>query len=159
MALLICPKCEVSLKIKQIPQSGIWQCELCHGTMATVAVLRKYLGNDIVKRFWLKAITDSATTDKKCPSCRQPLNMFKVEHNEKKIILDICRRCQIIWFDAGELESFPKTKTKQLPPEIREKLALYNIQLENEFDDEQARFEGTLENILDVIYTIGFLFI
>ena len=159
MALLICPKCEVSLKIKQIPQSGIWQCGLCQGTMANKAVLRKYLGNDIVKSFWQKAITDSATTDKKCPSCRQPLNMFKVEHNEQRIILDICRRCQIIWFDAGELESFPKIKTKQLPPEIREKLALYNIQLENEFNDEQARFEGTLENILDVIYTIGFLFI
>ena len=158
MSLLICPRCEVTLKPKHLPQGGIWQCGLCHGVMANVAVLRMYLGNDIVKKFWLKAITDPAITDKKCPSCRQSLNAFKVEHNEQKIILDICLSCQIIWFDADELEIFPKTKTEELPPEIRQKLAIYNIQLENEFEEELTRFEATLKNILDVIYTIVSLF-
>jgi len=112
--------------------------------MANLAVLRQYLRSDVLRSFWRKAISASAATDKKCPSCRQLLRTFTVQRNGQTISLDTCRQCQLVWFDKGELDAFPKTKIEQLPPEVRRGLALQKVQFEAE---QQIQLEETAESI------------
>jgi len=112
--------------------------------MANLAVLRQYLRNDVVRGFWRKAIAASATTDKKCPSCRQSLRAFTTQRNGQNINLDVCRHCQLVWFDKGELDAFPKTKIEQLPPDVRRRLALQKVQFEAE---QHVQLEETAESI------------
>jgi len=157
MLLLTCPICQTSLRPIAIGQAVIWQCVSCQGAMANLAVLRQYLGKDVVRSFWRKAMAESATRDKKCPSCRQPLRAFAVQQNQRPIILDICRHCYLIWFDKGELDAFPKTKMEELPAEVRRDIALMKTQFENELEDERARLEDTLENAVGIIQGIIFL--
>ena len=53
------------------------------------------------------------------------------------IKIDVCRRCEVLWFDPGELESVAaaapqpseQSKLDNLPPEAREQLALYKVRM------------------------------
>jgi Zn-finger nucleic acid-binding protein len=122
--------------------------------MANLAVLRQYLRSDVVRSFWRKAISASATADKKCPSCRQSLRAFTIQRNGQTINLDTCRHCQLVWFDKGELDVFPKTKIEQLPPEVKHQLALMKVQFETE---QQVQLEETAERIFAIFATPFFL--
>jgi Zn-finger nucleic acid-binding protein len=122
--------------------------------MANIAVLRRYLGGSLVQSFWRKAIASSTPAERKCPSCRQSLNSFKVNKNEQTITLDICRRCYLLWFDKGELDAFPKAKIKELPPKAKRELAMLQIMSENQFEDEMVRSEHAVMNAADIIVCI-----
>ena len=54
-----------------------------------------------------------------------------------KLTLDLCRLCQLIWFDRGEFERWPKTAVKKLPEEAEQALALADV----EFRSELARID------------------
>jgi len=92
------------------PEGALWECETCSGAAVNVAVLRKYLSVEIVGDFWLKATTESAPSDRKCPSCAQMFKEFIVGEYNRKVKLDLCKRCQLIWFDRSELEMFPRAE-------------------------------------------------
>jgi Zn-finger nucleic acid-binding protein len=151
MDILICPICEVSLSPLRIQHGNIWRCPSCNGVMANIAVLRRYLGGSLVQSFWRKAIAGSATVERKCPSCQQPLSCFKVNKNEQTITLDICRRCHLLWFDKGELDAFPKAKTEELSPETKRELALLKIEYDKQLQDELTRSGIAFMNIADII--------
>ena len=120
----------------------IWQCEDCLGVAANMSVLRKYLAGDIVKEFWLKTINESTESTRECPSCKQPLNEFAASKDEQRISLDLCKKCQLIWFDKDELEAFPKT-TAEIPSDIEQQLELAKVN----FDAELKGHEGLVENV------------
>ncbi len=143
MSSLICPVCGAALKPMPVPQAVVWQCASCGGAMANLAVLRRYLRSDVVRSFWRRAIAASSRADKQCPSCRQSLRAFAVRQNEQTIILDMCPHCQLVWFDKGELDAFPKTEVQQLPPEVRQQLALMKVRSQ----DERVQFEQTAARI------------
>ena len=84
----------------------LWLCETCAGVAVNVAVLRKYLDVKIVRKFWFKATHEGQPSDRKCPSCEQILNEFTVGEYNRKVQLDLCKMCQLIWFDRNELEMF-----------------------------------------------------
>jgi Zn-finger nucleic acid-binding protein len=154
MDVLICPICEVSLSPIRVQQGSIWRCPTCNGVMANIAVLRRYLGGSIVQNFWRKAIAGSAVAEKKCPSCRRSLSSFKVSKDEQTIVLDICRRCQLLWFDKGELDAFPKVNTEELPAKVKRELALLKIESENQFQDELMHSENAVINVVDIFIGI-----
>jgi Zn-finger nucleic acid-binding protein len=122
--------------------------------MANIAVLRRYLGGSLVQNFWRKAIAGSATAEKKCPSCRQSLSCFKVNKDGQTIVLDICRRCHLLWFDKGELDAFPKAKIEELPPKVKRESAMLQIMSENQLEDEMVRSEHAVMNVADIIICI-----
>ncbi|MFC1637230.1 zf-TFIIB domain-containing protein [Planctomycetota bacterium] len=104
---LTCPKCETLLNPTAIAEGMLWRCDTCAGLAVNVAVLRKYLSVKIVREFWLKATNESVPADRKCPSCAQIFQEFTVGEYNRKVQLDLCKRCQLIWFDRNELEMFP----------------------------------------------------
>ena len=113
MSNLTCPKCETVLKQTMTEKGMLWLCETCAGLAVNVAVLRKCLDTKIVREFWLKATNESQLSERKCPSCMQKLKEFTVGEYNRQVRLDLCRMCQLIWFDRNELEMFPDVKKER----------------------------------------------
>jgi len=155
---LICPKCKTLLSPMRVAEGSLWKCEVCSGVAANVAVLRKYLKDDTVRRIWLEAITGSTLSNRKCPCCVQMLKEFTVSRDNRRIHLDLCRTCQLIWFDKNELEAFPRVE--KLPrPEMNENLALAKIGLEAELESEQSSAENIIAQVMDILFIIIRLFL
>jgi len=150
---LICPKCKVMLSPTGIAEGLLWKCQLCSGIAANMAVLRKYLKDDTVKKLWLEAITASTPSNRKCPSCVQMLREFTVGRDNHRVHLDLCRTCQLIWFDKDELDAFPRVE--KLPgPLMDENLAIAKVQLEAQLENEQSSAENIIAHGMDVLFLI-----
>jgi Zn-finger nucleic acid-binding protein len=144
---MICPACQKPLQSKQVPNAMvIWGCESCHGAAANMSVLRKYLADNIVSEFWITAIDQSTQSNRKCPSCKQPLSEFSTSSGERRVILDLCKKCQLIWFDKDELEAFPKTKA-ETASDIERQLALARIECGEESESKPEGPEGLVGNL------------
>ena len=157
---MICPKCNTSLSPTGIAEGLLWKCKACSGVAANMAVLRKHLKDDIVKKLWLKAITASTTSNRKCPSCVNMLKEFIVSRDDQQIHLDLCKICQLMWFDKDELDEFPKVE--KLPGLLMdENLAIAKVQFESQLENEQSLAENN--NIIfqgiDILFLIIRLFL
>jgi Zn-finger nucleic acid-binding protein len=128
MEIPICPKCNVPLSQKFIVKKRLWKCNKCRGIMINSAVLKHFLGQKAVNEFYRSANTHNALTNKKCPSCRQSLNEFKIYRNDEDIYLDLCKHCQLIWFDEGEIKNFSIEKTKNPNSETEKVIALASVE-------------------------------
>jgi Zn-finger nucleic acid-binding protein len=103
-------------------------------------VLRRYLASDIVKKLWWTAVTESIPAEKPCPSCRQALREFAASGEGRRVCLDLCKTCQLMWFDKHELALFPRAP-KAAPGEAESKLAV-----ESKLAMAKVQFEAGLEN-------------
>ena len=63
---------------------------------------------------------------------------FRMPVDDHTISLDLCKKCEFVWFDRGELEAMPKALDpgSDMSPEARQQLAIFKIQQENEFSDQ-----------------------
>jgi Zn-finger nucleic acid-binding protein len=136
-----------------VPDGLMWKCEVCSGMAANVSVLRNYLKGDTVKKLWLKAITASTPSNRKCPCCVNMMNEFTVSRDNRQIHLDLCRTCQLMWFDKNELEAFPRAK-KLAGPNMDENLALAKIRLDAELENEQSSSENIIGLVIDILFMI-----
>ena len=123
------------------PGGALWRCETCAGAAANVAVLRKYLCAEIVREFWLKATNEGVPSNSKCPSCAQMLKEFTAGEYNRAARLDLCKACQLIWFDRNELEMFLGAE-KERHREIRRDVPIPRVAFEAPFDDEPRPAEN-----------------
>jgi membrane associated rhomboid family serine protease/Zn-finger nucleic acid-binding protein len=85
-----------------------------------------------LKAIWVAARSHAALPGRACPGCEQPMRLVSVEAQE----LDVCPRCQLLWFDGAELDALAAThrpaptarevalaEREALPLEAREALA------------------------------------
>ena len=142
----------------RVAEGSLWKCKVCSGVAANVAVLRKYLQDDTVRRLWLEAITASTLSNRKCPCCVNMLKEFTVSRDNRQIHLDLCRTCQLMWFDKNELEAFPRAE-KLYSPVMDENLALAKIGLEAELENEQGSAENIIAQCMDILFLIIRLFL
>ncbi len=162
MYIYVCPKCDITLKKNSGPFGVFWSCPNCSGKAVSLSVLRQSTPVSIVKAFWLEVKSKEFTGKKKCPSCNLPMSEIPIMQKEKTIYLDICKKCNFIWFDTKEFESLPqveipKKKLEKLPDEAREALARYEI----ERIAEERKREGDAEamNIYNIIFRLLILII
>ena len=150
---LTCPKCETLLKQTKTEKGMLWLCETCAGLAVNVAVLRKYLAVEVVREFWLKATTESGPSDRKCPSCGQMFKQFTVGEYNRQVRLDLCKICQLIWFDRNELEMFQGAK--KVRPDAKRHIATSGAGIETPFVYENETVGGMaylcLEALCDTI--------
>ncbi len=144
---IMCPRCGKPLNLEKHLHGGLWRCPQCSGVAANLTVLRRQLDEEVVRDFWRKAIDASAASTNKCPSCSRPLREFVARHEDQSLRLDLCRQCQMMWFDPGELEVFPRAQRVQ-PTAIDEQVALAQIPAGAEMDA-STNDEGT-----DIIYYV-----
>ncbi len=133
MYIYICPKCNITLKQSSGPFGVFWLCPNCSGKAVSLSVLRQSAPASIVKEFWLSVRSKEFPQKKKCPACSSSMTEVPIMQGEKTVFIDICKKCNFIWFDAKEYESLPqveipKEKAENLSIEAREALAKYKIE-------------------------------
>jgi membrane associated rhomboid family serine protease/Zn-finger nucleic acid-binding protein len=95
-----------------------------------VLLLRQTIGQDRVNALWSQAIK-AANDGKSCPICSRPMAQVTMGTPGWELELNVCKRCEFVWFDANEYESIPpppkpKKVYEDLPEAAREELAIYH---------------------------------
>ncbi|MAS93390.1 MAG: hypothetical protein CMO55_09385 [Verrucomicrobiales bacterium] len=129
-----CPVCRVQLRRTPTEKGIIWTCPRCAGHAATLSIVRKNVEGTFVDSLW-RHIRDRRGTQirrgRRCPSCRKSMVEVTKEVISGPVELDVCRKCQFMWFDPGESEAMPALPPNAEPemhPKAREALALAEIE-------------------------------
>jgi Zn-finger nucleic acid-binding protein len=156
-----CPKCKIPLTRGSNKFGIFWVCPECNGRTISLYVLRKALPDQIVNDLWLRAKSGKYKQFRKCPACKSSLPEVPVVNISQSILLDICTKCNLIWFDRHEYESLPQknlpTET-ELPQKAKEALAQLKIEsIQKQFKDEEKydltpNYNVQIGTILDILF-------
>lgn len=138
--MFACPNCQSTLTRVQGKVGIYWTCANCGGRATNVAVLRRAAAADFVNHLWSQVREQKGVNGRSCPTCSQAMLEVMLPAPPNALKIDVCRRCEMVWFDPGELESVaaaPPTPSQlemreQLPEKAREQLALYKVRMLNE---------------------------
>ncbi|MBR5080057.1 MAG: rhomboid family intramembrane serine protease [Victivallales bacterium] len=128
---ITCPRCGQQLA-KSFYQGKIgFHCPEGHGRAVTLSTVRSLCGNPaFANALWRKAMESQGEYGGSCPMCNHPMTLVTLQVEGKTLELDVCCRCQELWFDPNELEALPKPpppKEPELPPQAKEILALHAV--------------------------------
>jgi len=110
-----CPRCEATLERQHLKEPKmtieIDQCPKCKGIWFDRGELQAV--EQTVEPVFLEIRKIPSEYDQLtplfCSSCEDHPMMEKFDHpRDEKVILDVCRQCQGIWLDTGELEAIQK---------------------------------------------------
>lgn len=89
------------------------------------------------------------------------MKVFRVSVEEHEIALDICKKCQIIWFDGGELEAMPKAAPpeEELSPEARRQMALFTVQHAHQLNTQVEYQRQQVQTWIDRVQMIAYILI
>jgi len=103
-----CPTCNVLLQAQKLEGIRLWKCASCGGFAISLPIVRKGLNTETFKKIWQKLSSGEAETGRSCPGCKNPLNVVEADGQGGVIMIDVCRTCQILWFDDKEYSDLPK---------------------------------------------------
>ena len=126
---MVCPRCGAALKKKQYRDRIGFGCPEGHGIAMTTSAVRGVCGSrEFVNLLWIESGKAECGEGAACPVCRRPMRKVTLDAAGRELELDVCRRCQEVWFDPHEIEALPPIPKKEvLPPEVREALALERV--------------------------------
>ena len=127
-----CPRCGQPLTKTFIHGKIAFCCPQGHGEAVSLSVVRAFCGEPTFANvLWRKALDASGQDGGPCPLCHLPMSVIRLPVNGLELELDICCRCQELWFDPAELESLPKPppppEVRRLPQRAQEILALHAV--------------------------------
>jgi membrane associated rhomboid family serine protease/Zn-finger nucleic acid-binding protein len=135
--MFTCPACRKSLVRRQSSLGVYWSCEQCGGRAVGIGLLRKTINEKIVAQAWSQALALRAPNGRPCPVCARSMKEVTVDVAGNPMALDVCQRCEFMWFDATEYEAMPAATPKpralgdidetQLPQQAREALAMERV--------------------------------
>lgn len=111
-----CPGCDLRQVRTPVGKGVLWVCPRCGGRVGTIGLLRKILDRPILERYWWSARRRKPVgrPGRPCPSCHLPMREIDGPPGTGLPALDICKYCQLFWFDPGEFRRLPKSEA---PPE------------------------------------------
>ena len=145
MAELNCPRCGAALVKKSCRDRIGFACPEGHGIAMTLGAVRALCGSRrLIDFLWYRSGTEDAQDGAPCPVCRRPMRQVTLDVAGRELELDICRRCQEVWFDPHELEALPPPPSPEvLPQKAREAIALAQVErMGEEHDRTSAPFAG-----------------
>ena len=107
-----CPTCNVSLEAQKLEDVRLWKCVSCRGLAISLPTVRKGLATATFKNIWRKLSSGQTETGRPCPGCKNPLSVVEAVGQEGVIKIDVCRSCQLLWFDDEEFSGLPKVVSK-----------------------------------------------
>jgi Zn-finger nucleic acid-binding protein len=118
---MICPVCSKDMIVVEYSNIELDYCLNCHGVWFDsdeLELMLKCMDLD-TPDLLLGHILDSAeveTTEKerKCPICRRKMKKTTIG-DRPKILIDVCRRQDGLWFDGGEVSQLVKELAKKKP--------------------------------------------
>jgi len=160
--MFICPECHVGLSRENSALGVFWVCSSCRGRAATVAMLRKGLTRETVNALWLGARSESAPKRRDCPACLMRMSEVRLPTMLSAQTIDVCTRCQTVWFDTHEYERMPaappppKSFIQSLPPEARERFAMLEMDAIRERYEREAETPDELWQYLPAVLGLPF---
>ncbi len=103
---MICPVCKNSMVVLELEQIEIDYCTSCGGIWLDAGELELLLETEKERARLLNLlIEDSSAKEKsyRCPICNKKMKKTFVGE-ERKILIDKCKRNHGLWLDKGELE-------------------------------------------------------
>lgn len=100
-----CPRCGVALHKTSGPLGMHFGCTLCKGRLVTTPVVRKATSPRAIASLLSRA-RQSERHGAPCPMCRKEMAEI-VDNGPIRGEIDVCSRCQFIWFDDGEWSRIP----------------------------------------------------
>jgi len=129
-----CPRCNVRLVKRKTTNGVVYGCPKCGGKNVAFTVLRKAgVAPGFMKQIWQQCCAPDARSHLRCPHCsRRTVRVTMGGGDQETLHLDVCTFCRAVWFDGSELGKVlaARPPEKQLSPEMREKLALMQIEME-----------------------------
>ncbi len=101
-----CPNCSLPLQTAREREGIYFHCNQCYGRAATIQQIRRTVGDRFVSGFVRSMNTTRQPSQKSCPFCLSPMKTFQLP--QPPLMLDSCRACVMIWFDAGQFEQLPE---------------------------------------------------
>lgn len=97
-----CPDC--ASELRTIKQAGglFFLCDQCGGRAATIPQVQRAVGERYVTLLLHEINRATGVTSRKCPFCTLPMREF--QNLETALVLDACKGCSVVWFDASEFE-------------------------------------------------------
>lgn len=133
-----CPRCHARL-VRTKTQGGLlFECERCQGRAVGLAVVRRAVAAEQVRSLWQRALADETPSGVGCPACNQAMAEVAISSGYNGALhLDLCTRCQFLWFDPHEFEQLPKQtlvpgQRRELPTKVREAMAIADAKREAE---------------------------
>ena len=151
-AMFPCPNCSSDLSRAQNQLGVYWYCPRCTGRAVNLAVLRKAVAPEFVTGIWRTAHTSAGKPGRPCPSCGLAMLEVPAPSAEATLRLDVCKRCQFVWFDPRELEAAPPAPARpaepvpgtDLPQAAHEALALCEVKRladQAQYDDDELTLD------------------
>ncbi|MCE5303630.1 MAG: rhomboid family intramembrane serine protease [Planctomycetaceae bacterium] len=106
-------------------------CPRCHGRAMGLALLRRLGSARAVLDLWSQAKTSEERLGKACPLCGRAMFQTSSSDGAVPFALDLCTRCQLVWFDPREYERFPPPengRTAVISEKVREAVAMEALQ-------------------------------
>jgi Zn-finger nucleic acid-binding protein len=103
-----CPVC-TDMELVRTPYEGIGVnlCPACHGFLLSSTAMKGIERNPEMQQEVLESETQIMADSIQpvvCPKCRITMQKKNAPHS-LNFNIDVCRSCNVIWLDAGELES------------------------------------------------------
>jgi membrane associated rhomboid family serine protease len=95
-----------------------------------MALLRRVGSIDSVRKLWQEARIGIQVAGADCPECGRTMDEVPLPGLVPPLRLDVCTRCEFVWFDPKELERFPSAaadKPKPMPEKVREMIAVQQV--------------------------------
>ena len=126
---LTCPRCGAALGKSAYNGRIGFVCPEGHGIAMTLGAVRALCGSrELVNLLWHNSGEPNSAGNAPCPVCGKPMSKVTLDVEGTPLELDICRRCQEVWFDPNELETLPPPpEPEELPQAAREAIALERI--------------------------------
>ncbi|MGQ9820328.1 MAG: rhomboid family intramembrane serine protease [Thermogutta sp.] len=142
-------------------QAGnFFECRQCKGRAVNWAVVRKKIPKEVAHQIWQHVCNNSHPSAALCPTCNRAMNTVAIGTDAGVVEIDLCPRCFLAWFDLGELQRLPEAqktrpKSPSMPPNVREKLALIELERLRRRESENVDAGDVPHHPLD--WLIGFL--
>ena len=104
---MLCPVCKESMVVLELNEIEIDFCTLCSGIWLDAGELELMFDTEVHRERIFDSFhedPDNPEKQYKCPFCNK--KMIKVYvGDEKKILIDKCKKDHGLWFDKGELKT------------------------------------------------------
>lgn len=115
---LSCATCSAELDRVEVDHGVMWICRQCGGRAAGAALLRRSLAADYVSELWIGAVHRDVPGSHTCPSCSARM----IHAPARSLNLDICKACQLVWFDPEEFDDAHVAMRRPANPMSQEEL-------------------------------------
>ena len=114
MPTLRCPRCRATLGTRSRPAMRLDRCSICGGVSLPLVVLRRFGPEYRVNAIWTKL--GEGRPGGMCASCDRPMVAAPTVAGSCWLVVDTCRACELMWFDAKERASFTPIGRALHPP-------------------------------------------